>query len=135
MATRNLNDPNLIFAPYWYRIDATLAGLGSAVVALQFDPDADFELHYMMGQSTLDVATNFYNNFFTVAITDKGNSRIWSNANIPQKVLCGPDNGGLPLRRPVLIAAKSNISFNFTNLNAGANTVSVIFTGFKVINP
>lgn len=132
---KNLNDPNLIFSPYWYRVDATLAALGSATVALQLDPDADFELHYIMGSSTLDAETNFANNNFTVQITDKGNSRFWSNGAIFQKCICGPDNGGLPLRRPVVIAAKSNLSFQFTDLGNDVNTASIILTGFKIISP
>jgi hypothetical protein len=133
---KDLNAPNLIFVPYFYRVDATLAALGSATVALQLDPDADFEMHYIMGSSTQDAETNFYNNNFSVTPSDKGSSRFWSNAAIPQKVICGPDNGGLPLRRPVVIAAKSNLSFQFTDLaNNGANTATIVLVGFKVINP
>ena len=132
---KDLSAPNLIFVPFVYRVDAILAALGQATVALQLDPDADFELHYIMGSSTQDAATNFYNNNFTVLPTDKGSSRFWANAAIPQKILCGPDNGGLPLRRPVLIAAKSNLSFQFTDLaNNGANTATICLIGFKVVN-
>jgi len=131
-----LDAPNLIFVPFFYRVDATLAALGSATVALQLDPDADFELHYIMGSSTQDVATNFINNNFTVSPTDKGSARFWSNAPIFQKVICGPDNGALPMRRPVVIAAKSNLSFQFTDLrNNGANTCSLILSGYKIVKP
>ena len=132
---RDITNPSLVFSPYVYRVDATLSALGSATVSLQLDPDADFEMHYIMGSASVDLATNFYNNNFTVQIIDKGNSRFWSNAPIFQKVLCGPDNGGLPLRRPVLLAAKTNISFAFTDLNNNTNTVSLMLIGFKVINP
>lgn len=138
MATKtsvSLDTPNLIFSPYIYRVDATVAALGSTTVPLQLDPDADFELHYIMGSCTKDAATNFYNNNFTVAISDKGNSRNWSNNPIFQKVLCGPDNGGLPLRRPVLIAAKTNLSFAIADLSDDANTISICLIGFKVIEP
>jgi hypothetical protein len=132
---KDLNAPNLIFSPYFYRVDATCQALGSTTVPLQLDPDADFELHYIMGSSTADSDTNFYNNNFTVTIADKGNSRFWSNNPIFQKVLCGPDNGGLPIRRPVLLAAKTNLSFLITDLSNDTNTVSIIFHGFKVITP
>ena len=132
---KDLTKASLIFCPYIYRVDATLSASGSATVGLQLDPDADFELHYIMGQSTEDSATDFYNNNFTVTPADKGSSRFWSNLPIPQKILCGPDNGGLPLRRPVLIAAKSNLSFQFNNLTAQTNTCTICLVGFKVINP
>lgn len=131
----DLNNPKLIFSPYWYRVDATMAALGTVNVPLQLDPDADFELHYIMASSTKDAATNFYNNNFSVNITDKGNSRFWANAPIFQKCIAGPDNGGLPLRRPVVIAAKSNLSFAFTDLSNDANTSSIILVGFKIVNP
>jgi len=127
--------PNLIFAPFFYRVDAALAALGSATVPLMLDPDADFELHYIMGASTADVATNFYNNNFSVTPADKGSSRFWANLPIQQKIICGPDNGGIPLRRPVMIAAKSNLSFQFTDLSNTAQTSSIVLIGFKVINP
>jgi len=127
-------DPaNLVFVPFSYTVAAVLAANGSATVPLQLDPDADFELHYISGFSTLDAVADPRPNNFSVQLADRGNSRFWSNDKISQSVLTAPQAGGLKLLRPVVIAAKTNMSFNFTNLSANANTATIVLVGVKVL--
>lgn len=122
--------PRPIFVPYTYlAVGATLAQSASGQIPLLLDQDADFELHWLTAYSDQDVATDFRPNNFTFQVTDKNNSRIWSSAPIGQVAL-------IPrwvLARPVLLARRSNLNFQFYNLYAGNMTPTVVMHGFKVI--
>jgi len=105
---------------------------GSLIVPVTLDQDGDFELHYILGTCSADTPANIFNNNFSVKITDKSNSRIWSSDYVPAVILCGPTNYSIPERRPVLIARKTNMSFDILNLTAGNNTVTLVLRGYKV---
>lgn len=120
---------NLVFVPYSYvAVSATLAATGASnIQPLLIDSDADFELHYIAGTTTLDAATDFRPNNFTVQITDKNNSRIWSSAPIPQVTMLM-----MEARRPVLIAKRSNLNFAFVSTGASSLAATVVLHGYKV---
>lgn len=121
--------PNYIWVPYHYSVaSAAMAGNASNQQPLVLDQDADFELHEITATSTVDNATDFRPNNFSVQITDKNNSRIWSNNRIPQVTY----NPCWILTRPVLIAKRSNLNFDFLNLSGSTNTATIVLLGFKV---
>jgi len=126
-------EPNIIFIPYWYVIttSAAIASSGQGNVSLILDQDADFELHYITGSSTLDVSTDYRPNNFKVQIQDKSNARLWSSDFIPQSHLA-QNNGPARLVRPVVLAKRSNLYFTFTNLIASTMTPTITLWGAKI---
>jgi hypothetical protein len=123
--------PRMIFIPYLYvAVGPTLAGNASGQTPLLFDEDADFELHWFTAVSSIDVATQFRPNNFSVQVTDKNNSRIWSSARVPQISFVPRWS----LDRPVVISRRTNLNLDFLNLTATAGVIpTVILHGFKVL--
>jgi hypothetical protein len=124
--------PNFVFVPYSYTVASAAISTGqSNQQPLVLDQDADFELHEIYGFSSQDAATDFRPNNFTVQITDKNNSRIWSSDQIAQVTIGTPP---LTLRRPVLLAKRSNLNFNFAMVAAAVTTkiCTVVLHGYKV---
>ena len=123
---------NYIFVPYFYVVTANqLAAGASGQVPLLLDQDADFELHSLTAYTDQDGAANYRPNNFSVQITDKNNSRIWSNVRLAQVTMVP----SYDLRRPVLLSARSNLSFDFLNLTAGtALYPTITLHGFKVLH-
>lgn len=124
-----------IFIPFAYSVIVPALGANaSTIFPFTLDQDADFELHYIMGSSSIDDPTKFFQNNFSVQITDKSNSRIWSSDRVPQIQQCGPMNMSIAQRRPVLLARKTNMSFDVLNLTAtGGMVVTMGLHGYKVI--
>jgi len=119
-----------IWVPYSYvATSSSMASNAANQIPLLLDQDADFELHKIWASSTLDAATEYRPNHFSVQITDKNNSRIWSNARVQETVW----SQGYELHRPVLLAKRSNINFDFLNLDgSSANIATITFDGYKV---
>lgn len=139
MNPTNPVDPNdvnqkYIFVPFTVVVvTAQIPAGGSTITPFTLDQDADFEVHYITGSSSLDDNTKFFQNNFSCLITDKSNSRIWGSDRVPQIQGFGPWNSGLPMRRPVLLARKTNISFDVLNLIGGNPiVVTICLQGFKV---
>lgn len=131
-STPSIRQPNYVFVPYSYTVSSASINHGASnQQPLVLDQDADFELHTIYGFTDADAATDFRPNRFSVQITDKNNSRIWSNDQISQITICVPP---LELKRPVLLAKRSNININFVNTTASTDNVTctVVFHGFKV---
>lgn len=123
---------NFVFVPYSYTVSSSSINHGASnQQPLVLDQDADFELHEIFGYTDADAATDFRPNRFSVQITDKNNSRIWSSGQIAQVTLSSPP---LTLRRPVLLAKRSNLNFNFQNITAATDNViaTVVLHGYKV---
>jgi len=124
--------PRPIFVPYSYIVTgATLSSGASGQTPLLLDQDADFELHWVTATTDVDASTDFRPNNFSVQVTDKNNSRIWSSLRVPQVAF-------IPrwmLLRPVLLARRSNLNFDFLNLAGKNMTPTVVLHGFKVIGP
>jgi hypothetical protein len=130
LSTAGNQQPRMIFVPYHYvGVGATLGSGASGQLPLLFDEDADFELHWLTATSSLDASTDFRPNNFSVQITDKNNSRIWSSARVPQVSF-------VPrwvLNRPVVISRRTNLNLDFLNLTVSNMTPTVVFHGFKVL--
>lgn len=123
---------NYVFVPYSYTVSSASINHGASnQQPLLLDQDADFELHEIYGFTDADAATDFRPNRFSVQITDKNNSRIWSSGQISQITFCVPP---LLLRRPVLLAKRSNLNFNFQNTTTATDNViaTVTLHGYKV---
>jgi len=120
-----------IFVPYLYvAVSPVLTANGSAQVPLLFDEDADFELHWITATDSIDNTNDPRPNNFSVQITDKNNSRIWSSARVPQVAFVPK----WQLNRPVVISRRSNLNFDFLNLTGTAGAVPTItLHGFKVM--
>lgn len=126
-----------LFIPYnIVAVSPAIPASGSLIFPFTLDQDGDFELHYIMGSSTLDEPTDFFQNHFSCLITDKSNSRLWGSDRTPQINFCGPWNQSLPERRPVMLARKTNLSFDVLNLDAAeAIVVTIVMKGYKVRQP
>ncbi|MDE2102589.1 MAG: hypothetical protein KGL39_35405 [Patescibacteria group bacterium] len=129
--TSPTNNQKLIFVPYFYvAAAASIAASSSAQVPLILDEDADFELHWMTATSSLDAATDFRPNNFSVLITDKNNSRIWASGRVPQVAFVPRYS----MARPVVLSRRSNLNFDFLNLSSGSACLpTVVLHGFKVL--
>jgi len=123
---------NYVFVPYSYTLSSAAMNVGASnQQPLLLDQDADFELHEIFGYSSVDNATDFRPNNFSVQITDKNNSRIWSSDPIAQVTISSPP---LFIKRPVLLAKRSNLNLNFQNITASTNGIiaTVVMHGYKV---
>lgn len=121
---------NFIFVPYSYVVVSNAINHGASnMQPLLLDQDADFELHEVTGFADADVATEYRPNRFSVQITDKNNSRIWSSGQVAIVTM-------LPwtLRRPVLLAKRSNLNINFQNITAATDNMicTLVMHGYKV---
>ena len=108
-----------------------MAGNGQGISPLVMDEDADFELHWILGSSTEDAATDYRANNFNLQITDKSNGRVWSSARVPQGHM-SINQGGMRFPRPVLLARRSSLSFDFLNLTANSMVATITLQGVKL---
>lgn len=128
----NPSTSQILFVPYIYVIDSpTIAGNGQGISPLVMDEDADFELHWIIGSSTEDASDEFHSNYFTVQITDKSNGRVWSSGRVPQGHI-SINQGGMRFPRPVLLARRSSLSFDFLNLTANSMVATLTLQGVKL---
>lgn len=125
--------PSVIFVPYVYvaKTSATIAANGQGNVSLILDQDADFELHYMIASSSIDLSSDYRANNFSVQLQDKSNARLWSSDFIPQAHI-NTNDGAARLVRPVVLAKRSNLYFTFTNLTATPLIPTVTLWGAKI---
>lgn len=125
---------DFLFIPFEYVVQsASLSASAQQIVPLLLDQDADFELHELVALSSIDRDTSVAPpNNFTFQIQDKTNGRNWSDNMIPEAVAARQGGTGMLMRRPVLLARRSNLSVTFAN---GANTAVcyVAFIGHKVL--
>lgn len=121
--------------PFSYFLSITLASSGNGSQNLTLEASSHFEHHYWMASSSLDAATDIMPNRFTVQITDQSTGRQLSNGKIPQRCLFGPSNNSLRQIRPVVFKPNAVLQFDFTNLIASENVVSIVLVGYKIFNP
>lgn len=120
--------------PFIYNVQVTLANTvgATASTTLTTDSSSFFELHQIAGSSSLDADDDFMPNNFTLQIVEQSSGRQLTNTQIPQRIICGPANQGIQLRR--LVSFPPNTSFQFTLINniATANVVDISLVGFKL---
>ena len=121
--------------PFWYVVQLTLGNTVGATATsnLTTDSSSFFELHQIGASSSLDADTDFMPNNFTLSIIEQSSGRQITNGQIPQRVISGPANQGVQLRR--LVQFPPNTTFQFTAINtvASANVVDVVLCGFKLL--
>lgn len=126
--------PEYVFVPYTYvAISNSIGANASAIVPLVLDMDYDFEMHYITGVTDVDTATDYRPNNFSLQISDKSNSRIWSSDRVPQVCMANAANNGLRETRPVMLSRRSNLSLDILNLTSDSIVATVTLKGYKVI--
>jgi len=119
--------------PFMYVVVTNvIAANGNAQQTLGLAADSEFELHYILGTCTEDVDTDFMPNNFSCQITDQSTGRNLSNLRVPARNLCGPSNGSIFMRRPVIFPAQANLLFDFLNLTGNNNTITLTLVGYKI---
>lgn len=119
--------------PFYYSLTtAAMAGNGTDTKTINIAADADFELTYFLGSSSVDLDTDFMPNNFKVKITDQSSGRLLTSDYINQRNICGPSNGTLYQRYPVIFKSLSEIVFDFVELSGGTNTVNFVMAGYKI---
>lgn len=116
--------------PFDYLVSSgALTANASGVQSLTLQPDSWFELCVVAGSCTEDLDTDFMPNNFSFQITDQGTGRLLSNARIPERI--GAPYHGYRLLSPVSFAPNTTLLFEFLNLTANTNTVSLVLHGYK----
>ncbi len=111
----------------------TLTGNGSTQQTLQMEQGAQFELHEIYGTSSQDTDTDFMPSNFSVLFTDQITHKQMSNANVPQRLLCGPSNRGYRQIRPVIFAPGTNILASVLDLSGQSSTVTIAWQGYLIM--
>lgn len=112
----------------------TLASSANGSQNLTLEANSWFELHYLMASSDQDADTDFIPNQFTVQITDQSSGRQLTSGKVPQRCLVGPSNHTMRQIRPVVFPPNAVLQFDFTNLIAGTNIVTLTLHGYKIFN-
>src|SRR5262245_13470830 len=121
--------------PFWYLVNSgALAASTSGITTLTLQADSSFELHWIQASSDQDAATDVMPNNFSVQISDQSTGRLLSNARIPQRIFCGPANGGFVRQmRPITFPPQANLQFDFLNLVTDDTTnVTLVLGGYKI---
>lgn len=126
---------NVNLIPFKYRVELALTALELDSVELTLANDSWFELHQISGSSSADTDGDFMPNNFSVQITDQSTGRVFSNALVPQRILCSPANFNYREKRPVQFAPNASLRFQFQDLTNDVNTVSITLDGYKLKDP
>ena len=95
--------------------------------------DSQFELETIFATSSLDANTDISSNNYSVQMSDQSTGRLFSNARILQRVFAGNAYNGSTNRRPITFQPNSIVNFDVLNLQASANTVTIILKGYKIL--
>jgi len=119
--------------PFMYAVvSAALGANGNGQTSLTLAADSEFELHYLLGQTSVDVDNDFMPGNFSCQVTDQSTGRSLSNIRIPQRCLVGPSNGSIFLRRPVIFPPQANLLFDFLDTSGAGCTVTLVLVGYKL---
>jgi hypothetical protein len=122
--------------PFWAVVPtASLGASTSNTFVLQLGQDSYFEWHGLWASTDQDADTDFMPNNFSVLIKDLSTGIQLMDQRIPQRILCGPANGGFKrLVRPVQFNPGANISFDVLSLySGGALVVTLVLDGYKIM--
>jgi hypothetical protein len=128
----SVNDFNVL--PFSYLVTPAQLSSGASIVStLSFQADSKFEWHWCFASTDQDGDTDIMPNNFSVLITDNSTGNKMSNARVPQRILCGPANGGFRrMARPILFAPLSTLEFDFLNLSGTNLNIVLELGGYKV---
>lgn len=121
--------------PFIYTVNVTLAANGTAQTTLIMQADSYFELHAILGtggqnNTTEDSLVNPNN--FSVSIRDQTTGNELMSQRVPQRILCGNAFNAFIQRRPIVFEPQSNLFFDFLNLTANTNVVTLGLHGYKI---
>jgi hypothetical protein len=120
------------YLPFDYVVTLACAANGQAVVNLQLNQDADFELHNVFGLSSRDAATDQHPNNFTMQWVDASTGRQFTQGAVPQAAFGGPSNFSVREFRPITFSRNTQLQFTATDTSGNTNTVTVVLKGYKV---
>lgn len=118
--------------PYRHLVSMVLTANGNGQVSTQLPSDAKFELHYIIGNSSLDSTANYSPNFFEVLVTEQSTSRQLSNVRIPQNLLSPLPGDALFEHRPITFDRQTNLQLDALNYAGVSLTIRVVFVGYKI---
>jgi hypothetical protein len=126
--------PTSLIIPFSYIATIkAIPGMATQATVIQMASDSTFELLRMMAISSADVPANYFQNNFSVQLTDQSTGRQLSQDFIPQS--CFVTNQyqfGGDEKYPILFPAQGIINLNFTNLTNAALTVNFVLKGYKI---
>lgn len=121
--------------PFIYTVTATLANAvgAAAQTTLIFQADSYFELMGIFAATNqANEATDVSPNYFSVFIRDQTTGNDLMSNQVPQRVLCGNAFNGFLQKRGIVFEPQSNLFFDFRNLVAANNTVTLTLHGYKL---
>lgn len=125
--------PTSLIVPFSYIGTITLAAAAGSNTVIQMASDSTFELVRFLGLSSADVPTNYWNNNFTVQLTDQSTGRLLSAAPIPQCLfVTNAYQFGNDEKYPIMWPAQAIINLAFVNLTNAQLTVNFVLKGYKI---
>lgn len=125
---------NVNAIPFVYTVSTTLAANASGPVTLNMQADSYFTLVGLFGTGGLAATTedSLVNpNSFSVLITDQTTGRALASSRVPQRIMCGNAFNGFLNRFPIKFEPQAVLLFDFLNLTAGNNTITLALHGYK----
>lgn len=118
--------------PFWYSFPVAILTNGSNdTKGLTIETNSAFECWKVLISCTADGDTDTNPNNVTIRLQDNGTGRFLSGAQIAQRII-SPISGENRFPTPVIFAPSSTLVCEYTDLSAGANSVSVVLQGFKL---
>ena len=129
---QNLTNTNAV--PFVYVVTTTLAANASGPVTLNLQADSYFTLVGLFGTGGADATTEnalVSPNNFSVSIMDQTTGRAMTSTRVPQRIMCGNAFNGFLNRFPIQFEPQSILLFDFLNLTAGTNVITLALHGYK----
>jgi hypothetical protein len=120
--------------PFTYIVPSgALAANASGSYTLILAQDSEFDLQAIVASTSQDTTPAAVTNNFSLLMRDVTGGRDYSTAPVPRFLLAGivPQNV-LNIGERIRFPRKQQIEFQFTNLTATANTITLALLGFKV---
>lgn len=126
--------PTSLITPFCYLVQAAnIAALGNQTVTLQLASDSAFELLRLLGYSSADTPSNYFQSNFSALIIDQSTGRQLANQAIPQQCLTtNAMQFGNDEKYPILFPAQGILQIQFTNLTNATLTASLVLRGYKI---
>lgn len=120
--------------PFWYLVTSSaIIASGSQPVNLTLDAETDFRWVGTLGRCSLDAVANIRPNNFSVQMSISGGGQNFSSGQVPQSLFCGVAENPFWLPSPIVMQARTILTFNIVNLDSGnANTVTLALFGYKI---
>lgn len=121
--------------PFTYVVPAiTLAANAAGQQNLVLMADSYFELMAVFATGGADATTEntlVSPNNFSLLIRDNTTGRDLMSQRVPQRLLAGNAFNGFLQRRPIVFEPQSSLLFDYLNLTAANNSVTIALVGYK----